>query len=77
MWETNVYPHKMLARHCLYLEVSNTKFHQDMVSTVSVGDEICRLILTVNLLCLPLRFTKHGWRNDNEDDCEVVGNVKI
>jgi len=58
--ETNFYPHKMLARHCLYLEVSNTKIHQDTFSNVSVGDEICRKIVTVNLLYVPLRFTKHG-----------------
>jgi hypothetical protein len=58
--ETNFYPHKMLARHCLYLGVSNAKLHQDTFSAVSVGDEMCRQIVTVNLLYVPLCFTKHG-----------------
>jgi len=33
-----------------YLEVSNNKLHQDTFSTASVGDEMCRQIVTVNLL---------------------------
>jgi hypothetical protein len=46
--ETSFYPHKMLARHCLFLEVSDTKLHQDTVSNVSIGDEMYRQIVTVN-----------------------------